>query len=73
MAKLLLRSIGIAGWNILHPSVLYIRNLPMNVCDSSFHNTDLDYQLKQRGITHVVIAGLLQTPVEATARYAYEL
>jgi len=41
---------------------------------SSFHNTDLDYQLKQRGITHVVLAGLVaNTCIESTARYAYEL
>ena len=41
---------------------------------SSFQNTDLDYQLKQRGVKHVVMAGLVaNTCLEATARYAYEL
>lgn len=41
---------------------------------SSFANTDLDYQLKQRDITNVVIAGLIsETCFESTARYAYEL
>ena len=41
---------------------------------SSFHNTDLEYQLWQRGIRHLVIAGMVtNTCVEATARYAYEL
>ncbi|KAJ9608705.1 hypothetical protein H2200_006476 [Cladophialophora chaetospira] len=41
---------------------------------SSFHNTDLDYQLKQRGIRNLVIAGMVtNTCVEATARCAYEL
>ncbi|KAF7979454.1 hypothetical protein HWV62_42259 [Athelia sp. TMB] len=41
---------------------------------SSFANTDLDYQLKQRDITKVVIAGLIsETCFESTARYAYEL
>ncbi|KAF2095352.1 Isochorismatase hydrolase [Rhizodiscina lignyota] len=40
---------------------------------SSFQNTDLDYQLKQRGIRHLVFAGLVaNTCIEATARYAYE-
>lgn len=40
---------------------------------SSFMNTDLDYQLRQRGIRHVVMAGLVaNTCLEATARYAYE-
>ncbi|KAL3419779.1 isochorismatase hydrolase [Phlyctema vagabunda] len=41
---------------------------------SSFSNTDLDYQLKQRDITHLVMAGLVSnTCLESTARYAYEL
>ena len=42
--------------------------------NSSFANTDLDYQLKQRGIRHLVVCGLIaNTCLEATARYAYEL
>ncbi|KAK5019636.1 hypothetical protein LTR16_000191 [Cryomyces antarcticus] len=41
---------------------------------SSFQNTDLDFLLRQREITHVVFAGLVtNTCVETTARYAYEL
>jgi nicotinamidase-related amidase len=41
---------------------------------SGFANTDLDFQLKQHGITHVMIVGLLaNTCIEATARYAMEL
>ncbi|MEM5406143.1 isochorismatase family cysteine hydrolase, partial [Paraburkholderia unamae] len=41
---------------------------------SGFANTDLDFQLKQHGITHVVVVGLLaNTCIEATARYATEL
>ncbi|MDY0884675.1 isochorismatase family cysteine hydrolase [Dongia soli] len=41
---------------------------------SGFANTDLDMRLKQRGITHVIIVGLLaNTCIEATARYAQEL
>ncbi|RDW69605.1 putative nicotinamidase-like amidase protein [Coleophoma cylindrospora] len=41
---------------------------------SSFQNTDLDFQLKQREITHLVMAGLTaNTCLESTARYAYEL
>ncbi|TGJ82919.1 hypothetical protein E0Z10_g5869 [Xylaria hypoxylon] len=40
---------------------------------SSFANTDLDYQLRKRGITKVVMAGLVaNTCIESTARYAYE-
>ncbi|MGX9143224.1 isochorismatase family cysteine hydrolase [Mesorhizobium sp. 128a] len=41
---------------------------------SGFANTDLDLRLKQRGISHVIVVGLLaNTCVEATARYAQEL
>lgn len=41
---------------------------------SGFANTDLDMQLKQRGITHVVLIGVLaNTCVESTARFAMEL
>ncbi|QCP53121.1 cysteine hydrolase [Trinickia violacea] len=41
---------------------------------SGFANTDLDFQLKQHGISHVVVVGLLaNTCIEATARYAQEL
>jgi nicotinamidase-related amidase len=41
---------------------------------SGFANTDLDMQLKQHGISHVVIVGLLaNTCVESTARFAMEL
>ncbi len=41
---------------------------------SGFANTDLDYLLKQREITHVICVGLLaNTCVESTARYAMEL
>ncbi|MDH4566474.1 cysteine hydrolase [Pseudomonas sp. BN414] len=41
---------------------------------SGFANTDLDFRLKQRGISHVIIVGLLaNTCIEATARFASEL
>jgi nicotinamidase-related amidase len=41
---------------------------------SGFANTDLDFQLKQHGISHVVVVGALaNTCVESTARYAMEL
>ena len=41
---------------------------------SGFPNTDLDFQLKQHGVTHVILAGLLaNTCVESTGRYAMEL
>ncbi|MHB9855962.1 isochorismatase family cysteine hydrolase [Streptomyces sp. Tue6028] len=41
---------------------------------SGFANTDLDFQLKQHGITHVVIVGLLaNTCIESTGRFAMEL
>ena len=41
---------------------------------SGFANTDLDQQLKQHGITHVIVVGLLaNTCIESTGRYAMEL
>jgi nicotinamidase-related amidase len=41
---------------------------------SGFANTDLNFRLKQKGITHVILAGLLaNTCIESTARYASEL
>ncbi|MFE6743764.1 cysteine hydrolase family protein [Streptomyces tubercidicus] len=41
---------------------------------SGFANTDLDAQLRQHGITHVVTIGLLaNTCIESTSRYAMEL
>lgn len=41
---------------------------------SGFANTDLDQQLKQHGITHVIAVGLLaNTCIESTARYAMEI
>jgi nicotinamidase-related amidase len=41
---------------------------------SGFANTDLDLRLKQKRITHVIIAGVLaNTCIEATARFAMEL
>ncbi|OAJ57134.1 isochorismatase [Paraburkholderia ginsengiterrae] len=41
---------------------------------SGFANTDLDFQLKQQGITQVIVVGLLaNTCIESTARFAMEL
>ncbi|KAJ9602969.1 hypothetical protein H2200_012749 [Cladophialophora chaetospira] len=41
---------------------------------SSFKNTDLDYQLRQREITHLIFAGMVaNTCLEASAREATEL
>jgi nicotinamidase-related amidase len=41
---------------------------------SGFANTDLDFQLKQHKISHVITVGLLaNTCIESTARFAMEL
>jgi nicotinamidase-related amidase len=41
---------------------------------SSFANTDLDVQLRQHGVTHVILIGLIaNTCVETTGRFASEL
>lgn len=45
-----------------------------NLAFSAFANTDLDYQLRQREITHLIMAGMIaNTCLESTARYAREL
>lgn len=41
---------------------------------SSFSNTDLDVQLRQHGMPHVIVVGLsANTCVESSARHAAEL
>jgi nicotinamidase-related amidase len=41
---------------------------------SGFANTDLDFQLKQHGITHIILVGLIANScIESTARYGMEL
>src|ERR1700741_2279689 len=41
---------------------------------SGFANTDLDLQLKQHGISRVILIGMIaNTCIEATGRFAYEL
>ena len=41
---------------------------------SGFANTDLDFQLKQFGITHVILVGMIaNTCLEVTGRFAAEL
>jgi nicotinamidase-related amidase len=41
---------------------------------SGFANTDLDMQLKQKGITHLILVGLIaNTCIESTAKFAVEL
>jgi nicotinamidase-related amidase len=41
---------------------------------SGFANTDLDFQLKQQSITHVIVVGLLaNTCIESTSRFAMGL
>ncbi|KAK1731310.1 Isochorismatase-like protein [Colletotrichum acutatum] len=42
--------------------------------NSGFANTDLNYQLRQRGVSHLVMAGMIaNTCLESTARDAREL
>jgi nicotinamidase-related amidase len=41
---------------------------------SGFANTDLDFQLKQHGVSHIIAVGLLaNTCIESTSRFAMEL
>jgi nicotinamidase-related amidase len=69
-------------WNsrsALHPPSLQARIRVPRKCShpislSSFQNTDLDFQLRQRDISKLVLAGMTaNTCLESTARYGYEL
>ncbi|KAH7085208.1 Isochorismatase-like protein [Paraphoma chrysanthemicola] len=60
----------------LEPDILGNRDVVVSKHwnSSGFANTDLDYQLHQREITHLVLAGMIaNTCLESTARYAREL
>ncbi|KAF7886189.1 hypothetical protein EAF00_010292 [Botryotinia globosa] len=71
MEMRLLVNIGAAGMHYVVHSGDVVEKEKRN---SSFSNTDLDSQLKQRVITHLIFAGLTaNTCLESTARYAYEL
>ena len=63
------------GWDAIvddlagHPDDITITKRTWN----AFHGTDLDLQLRRRGITQIVLAGLTTSiGVESTARAAYE-
>lgn len=77
MAMWLSLDTGIAGnirRTILFESSCCIEDDTNSNNDSSFANTDLEYQLRQRDITHIVLAGLTtNTCVESTARAAREM
>jgi nicotinamidase-related amidase len=62
-------------WNSRYDdSVQFLQVKPTSISPSGFANTDLDYQLRQRGISHVVMAGMTaNTCLESTARYAREM
>lgn len=54
-----------------HPEDVMIKG---HWAQSGFANTDLDFQLKQHGVTHVIVIGLLaNTCIESTSRFAMEL
>jgi nicotinamidase-related amidase len=56
---------------VLQPGDIMVKE---HWAQSGFANTDLDFQLKQHGITHVIAVGLLaNTCIESTSRFAMEL
>lgn len=62
------------GRLVLFESFSYLENDTNSYNASSFANTDLEYQLRQHDITHIVLAGLTtNTCVESTARAAREM
>lgn len=55
-------------------SLAHMITIGLTISISGFANTDLDYHLHQREITHLVMAGMIaSTCLESTARYGREL
>jgi nicotinamidase-related amidase len=64
-----------AGWSELVPDLAALRPyLPITKRQwSAFHGTELDLQLRRRGITHIVLGGIATNfGVESTARDAWQ-
>ncbi|GAB7110063.1 hydrolase [Streptomyces phaeofaciens JCM 4814] len=63
------------GWDVIvdelsgHPGDIHVTKHNWN----AFHGTDLDVQLRRRGVTQIVLTGIATSiGVESTARAAYE-
>jgi nicotinamidase-related amidase len=64
-----------AGWDELPPGLMQPGDLLITKRQwSAFHGTELDLQLRRRGVRSIVLGGVAtQIGVESTARQAYEL
>jgi len=63
-----------AGWDEFPPGLMQPGDLKITKRQwSAFHGTELDLQLRRRGIRTIVLGGVAtQIGVESTARQAYE-
>jgi nicotinamidase-related amidase len=63
-----------AGWNEFPPGLMQSGDLQVTKRQwGAFHGTELDLQLRRRGIRTIVLGGVAtQIGVESTARQAYE-
>jgi nicotinamidase-related amidase len=63
-----------AGWNEFPPSLMQSGDLQITKRQwGAFHGTELDLQLRRRGVRTIVLGGVAtQIGVESTARQAYE-
>ena len=63
-----------AGWNEFPPGLMQSGDLQITKRQwGAFHGTELDLQLRRRGIRTIVLGGVAtQIGVESTARQAYE-
>ena len=63
-----------AGWSDFPPGLMQPGDLQITKRQwGAFHGTELDLQLRRRGIRNIVLAGVAtQIGVESTARQAYE-
>ena len=62
------------GWDVLDESLLHEGDIVVTKHNwGAFHGTDLDVQLRRRGVTQVVLTGVATSAgVESTARAAHE-
>jgi nicotinamidase-related amidase len=62
------------GWDTLAPSLVHDDDIVVTKRNwGAFHGTDLDVQLRRRGVTQVVLTGIsTSSGVESTARAAHE-
>ena len=67
-------SLRAEGWDVLAPELVHDGDILVTKRNwSAFYGTDLDLQLRRRGVTQIVLGGIATSiGVESTARAAHE-